>query len=86
MPAMPDALHPFAQLTPDFVQDALSDLGLMGDGRLTPLNSYENRVYLAHLEPGTPLPSRTRRWCSSSTAPGAGATRRSWRSTPLPPS
>ena len=55
MPAMPDALHSFAQLTPDFVQDALSDLGLMGDGRLTPLNSYENRVYLAHLEPGTPL-------------------------------
>ena len=57
---MPDALaatapHPFATLTPDFVMDALAGLGLMGDGRLMPLNSYENRVYLAHLEPGTPL-------------------------------
>ena len=45
----------FAALTPNFVLDALAALGLMGDGRLTPLNSYENRVYLAHLEPGTPL-------------------------------
>ncbi len=55
MPRMPDALHPFAALTPDFVLDALASLGLMGDGRLTTLNSYENRVYLAHLEPGTAL-------------------------------
>ena len=45
----------FAALTPDFVLDALAAIGLMGDGRLTPLNSYENRVYLAHLDPGTPL-------------------------------
>ena len=57
---MPDARaatapHPFAALTPDFVMDALAGLGLMGDGRLMALNSYENRVYLAHLEPGTPL-------------------------------
>ena len=35
--------------------DALASLGLVGDGRLMALNSYENRVYLAHLEPGTPL-------------------------------
>ncbi len=55
MPRMPDAQHPFTALTPDFVLDALATLGLMGDGRLTTLNSYENRVYLAHLEPGTPL-------------------------------
>ena len=47
--------HPFSALTPDFVLDALARVGLMGDGRLTPLNSYENRVYLAPLEPGTPL-------------------------------
>mgnify|MGYP001272585081 CR=1 FL=1 len=47
--------HPFAALTPDFVLDALASAGLMGDGRLLALNSYENRVYLAHLEPGTPL-------------------------------
>ena len=30
-------------------------LQLLGDGRLMALGSYENRVYLAHLEPGTPL-------------------------------
>lgn len=28
----------------------MSSIGLWGDGRLTPLNSYENRVYLAHLD------------------------------------
>ncbi|MFT3776976.1 MAG: serine/threonine protein kinase [Ottowia sp.] len=55
MPPMPADPHPFAALTPDFVLDALASLGLMGDGRLMALNSYENRVYLAHLEPGTPL-------------------------------
>lgn len=52
---MLDATHPFSVLTPDFVLDALSSLGLYGDGRLMALNSYENRVYLAHLEPGTAL-------------------------------
>lgn len=52
---MPEEIHPFATLTPDFVLDALDHLGLIGDGRLMALNSYENRVYLAHLEPGTPL-------------------------------
>ena len=55
MPRMSESSAPFAALTPDFVMDALSAVGLMGDGRLMPLNSYENRVYLAHLEPGTPL-------------------------------
>lgn len=45
----------FAPLTPAFIIDALSALGLMPDGRLMALNSFENRVYLAHLEPGTPL-------------------------------
>lgn len=28
----------------------MDSVGLWGDGRLTPLNSYENRVYLAHLD------------------------------------
>ncbi|MBD3894162.1 serine/threonine protein kinase [Hydrogenophaga sp.] len=44
-------LHPFATLTPDVVQDALEQVGLSGDGRICALNSYENRVYLAYLEP-----------------------------------
>ncbi len=42
--------HPYDRLTPDLVLDALASVGLTGDGRLTALNSYENRVYLAHLE------------------------------------
>ena len=48
--------HPdFTPLTPAFILDALGELGLVADGRLMALNSFENRVYLAHLEPGTPL-------------------------------
>ncbi|WP_027017301.1 serine/threonine protein kinase [Comamonas composti] len=42
--------HPFAALTPDCILDALSAVGLEPDGRLTALSSYENRVYLAHLD------------------------------------
>ena len=42
--------HAFAQLTPDVVQDALASVGLWGDGRLSALNSFENRVYQVHLE------------------------------------
>ena len=59
-----DALHPYASLTPDAVLDALADIGLMGDGRLIALSSYENRVYQIQLETerapvqtdGTPVP------------------------------
>ena len=48
--SMTDAPHPFSTLTPDLVQDALSSVGLWGDGRLMALSSYENRVYQAHLD------------------------------------
>ena len=51
---MTDTPHPFAALTPHFILDALAAIGLIGDGRLMALNSFENRVYLAQLEPGTP--------------------------------
>ncbi len=47
---MAHALHPFEQLTPDAVLDALSSVGLHGDGRLMALSSYENRVYQVQLE------------------------------------
>jgi Ser/Thr protein kinase RdoA (MazF antagonist) len=47
---MTDARHPYETLTPDVVMDALASVGLYGDGRLTGLSSYENRVYLIHLE------------------------------------
>ncbi len=49
---MPDSQHPFDTLTPDTVLDALAGIGLYGDGRLLALNSFENRVYQAHLESG----------------------------------
>ncbi|MBU3737656.1 MAG: serine/threonine protein kinase [Rhodoferax sp.] len=51
-PADTPPLHPFARLTPDRVLDALADIGLRGDGRLTALSSYENRVYQIPLEDG----------------------------------
>lgn len=41
--------HPYSDLTPDVVQDALDSVGLWGDGRLAALSSYENRVYQVHL-------------------------------------
>ncbi len=47
---MAAALHPYDTLTPDAVLDALSSIGLYGDGRLMALSSYENRVYQVHLE------------------------------------
>jgi Ser/Thr protein kinase RdoA (MazF antagonist) len=42
--------HAYENLTPDVVLDALASVGLMGDGRLMALSSYENRVYQIHLE------------------------------------
>src|SRR5260221_7550169 len=46
MPAEP----PYSGLTPDTVLDALASVGIVGDGRLLGLNSYENRVYQAWVE------------------------------------
>ena len=57
--------HAFASLTPDLVLDALESVGLRGDGRLTALSSYENRVYQVHLEDGVPVIAkfyRPQRW------------------------
>ena len=45
--------HVFEILTPDLVLDALESVGLRGDGRLTALSSYENRVYQVQLEDGS---------------------------------
>ena len=46
----PQALHAYEKLTPDVVLDALASVGLLGDGRLMALSSYENRIYQVHLE------------------------------------
>ncbi len=48
--ATPDT--PFAELTPDRVLDTLQDFGVLGDGRLLQLNSYENRVFQVGLDDG----------------------------------
>jgi len=45
----------YADLDPSRVLDALDAVGLRGDGRLLQLNSYENRVFLVHLEEGEPV-------------------------------
>ncbi|HEU4846264.1 MAG TPA: serine/threonine protein kinase [Burkholderiaceae bacterium] len=59
------AHHPFSDLSPDCVLDALDSVGLRGDGRLLALNSYENRVYQVGIEDGAPLVAkfyRPARW------------------------
>ena len=60
-----DTAHPYAKLTPDRVLDALSRVGIRGDGRLLALGSYENRVYQAWQDDGPPVVAkfyRPRRW------------------------
>lgn len=45
--------HPYEQLTPDCILDALEKVGFEPTGSLLALNSYENRVYQASLEDGS---------------------------------
>ncbi|MES1982399.1 MAG: serine/threonine protein kinase [Pseudomonadota bacterium] len=45
----------FSELTPDNVLNALEQLGMLSDGRLLTLNSYENRVYQIGMESGPPV-------------------------------
>ena len=47
--------HPFDQLTPDFIMDAVESLGYHCDCRILTLNSYENRVYQVGIEDQQPL-------------------------------
>ena len=57
--------HAYATLTPDVVLDALSDVGLAVDGRLTALSSYENRVYQVMLDDNSAVVAkfyRPERW------------------------
>lgn len=61
----PVMTHAYDALTPDVVLDALSDLGLAVDGRLTALSSYENRVYQVMLDDNTSVVAkfyRPERW------------------------
>jgi Ser/Thr protein kinase RdoA (MazF antagonist) len=57
--------HAFESLTPDLVLDALESTGLRGDGRMTALSSYENRVYQVRLEDNSEVVAkfyRPERW------------------------
>lgn len=49
-PGLGRVKHPYQDLTPDVVLDALSALGLPVDGRISALSSYENRVYQVMLD------------------------------------
>ena len=57
--------HPYEQLTPDIVLDAIESQGHHVDGRVNALNSYENRVYQIGIENEPPLIAkfyRPERW------------------------
>lgn len=47
--------HPYSQLTPDHVLDAIEAQDYRCDGRILALNSYENRVYQIGIEDQPPL-------------------------------
>lgn len=47
--------HPYAALSQDCVLDAVESLGFDSDGRVFPLNSYENRVYQVGIEGAEPV-------------------------------
>jgi Ser/Thr protein kinase RdoA (MazF antagonist) len=50
VPEKPSHNHPYEQLTPDCILDALEAEGFQPTGSLLALNSYENRVYQIALE------------------------------------
>ncbi len=57
--------HPYEQLTPNTILDAVESVGQCCDGRIQPLNSYENRVYQVGIEDHAPLIAkfyRPQRW------------------------
>ncbi len=50
-----DASTPYYSLDPDTILQAVESTGLITDGRLLALNSYENRVYQVGIEEETPV-------------------------------
>jgi Ser/Thr protein kinase RdoA (MazF antagonist) len=51
----PEYLHAFCDLSPDAVLNAVEAVGYRCDGRVSALNSYENRVYQVGIEDTAPL-------------------------------
>jgi len=57
--------HPFEALSPDQILTATEQQGFTTDGRITALNSYENRVYQIGIDGASPLVAkfyRPNRW------------------------
>ena len=54
-PELTTSTHPYDQLTPEVILDALEEAGFAVSGRLFALNSYENRVYQIGLDDGPPV-------------------------------
>ena len=57
--------HPFETLDPSFILDAIDSVGFNSDGRVTILNSYENRVYQIGIDNAEPVIAkfyRPQRW------------------------
>ncbi len=57
--------HPFEKLDPSFILDAVDSMGFKSDGRVTILNSYENRVYQIGVDDSEPVIAkfyRPQRW------------------------
>ena len=52
---MDNEATPYADLSPDAVLEAVDALGVVSDGRVLALNSYENRVYQIGVEDGSPV-------------------------------
>lgn len=58
-------LHPYSTLTPERILDAVEAQGYRCDGRISSLNSFENRVFQLGIEDGLPLIAkfyRPHRW------------------------
>ena len=47
--------HPFSELSPDFILDAIESRGFRVDARILELNSYENRVFQIGIENREPI-------------------------------
>jgi Ser/Thr protein kinase RdoA (MazF antagonist) len=65
MPQLSASSHPYDRLTPEVILSAVEAVGLIPDGRILALNSYENRVYQLGMEEGAPLIAkfyRPERW------------------------
>lgn len=57
--------HPFSELVPDFIMDAIESVGFHCDARNLELNSYENRVFQIGIEDADPIIAkfyRPNRW------------------------